>query len=123
MNIVTFILILTGVLLNAAAQLSLKAGTNNLGELTMGNGRVLSMALKIGSDPYIIMGLGCYVISVAVWIFALSRSEVSIAYPMLSIGYIVNAFAAHFLFGENLGFHRILAIGVIGIGVFLLSKS
>ena len=47
-------------------------------------------------------GLLCYVVSVAVWLLVLSRVEVSFAYPLLSVGYIVNAVAGYYLFQENL---------------------
>jgi len=61
---------------------------------------------KLATEPHIIGGLACYVISVVVWIMALSRVPVSVAYPMLSIGYIVNAFAAWMLFGESLAVQK-----------------
>ena len=95
MNAFSFSLILTGVLLNAAAQLLLKAGTNQLGVISFTRDNVLSLGWQLGTQPHIFGGLSCYVISVVVWIMALSRVEVSIAYPMLSIGYVVNAIAAH----------------------------
>ncbi len=59
------------------------------------------------------IGLFCYAISVVIWILALSRVDVSIAYPMLSIGYIVNALAAWALFGEALTVSRAVGIAVI----------
>ena len=71
----------------------------------------------------IIGGLGCYVISVAVWVVGLSRVDVSIAYPMLSLGYVVNAFAAWYLFGEVLSVQRLVGIGIILIGVVVLARS
>ena len=58
-----------------------------------------------------------------VWIVALSRVEVSIAYPMLSIGYVVNAVLAWWLFGEEVNAQRWLGIGVIIIGVVLVARS
>ena len=54
---------------------------------------------------------------------ALSRVPVSIAYPMLSIVYIVNALAANYLFGEVLSNGRLLGMGFIIIGVYLLARS
>ncbi len=123
MSATTFLMILTGVLLNAAAQLLLKAGTNSLGVLSLNGQALIHTALRIGLEPHIIAGLGCYVISVGVWIFALSRVEVSMAYPMLSIGYVVNALAAWYLFGEVLSTPRLLGIGTIILGVFLVSRS
>ena len=54
---------------------------------------------------------------------ALSRAPVSVAYPMLSIGYVVNAVAAAWLFGEPVGSLRIAGIGVIIIGVWMVARS
>jgi multidrug transporter EmrE-like cation transporter len=62
-------------------------------------------------------------VSVAVWIAALSRTEVSLAYPFLSLGYVVNAAAAWYLFGENLSPQRLLAVAVIILGVLLLART
>ncbi len=123
MNATAFALILTGVLLNAAAQLLLKAGTNALGVLTLARGEWLGTIFAVATSPHIVAGIACYVVSVGVWIGALSRVEVSVAYPMLSIGYVVNALAASYLFGEALTVQRWLGIGFIGIGVWLLARS
>jgi drug/metabolite transporter (DMT)-like permease len=79
--------------------------------------------LRAGLQPFIWLGLACYGISVAVWIAALSRTEVSLAYPFLSLGYVVNAVAAWYLFGENLSPQRILAVAVIVFGVWLLART
>ena len=48
-------------------------------------------AREAGIEPRILGGAGCYAVSLVVWIMALSRVPVSIAYPMLSIGYVVSA--------------------------------
>jgi multidrug transporter EmrE-like cation transporter len=123
LNIITFLLILTGVLLNAAAQLLLKAGTTRIGSFEFSAANVLPIGTQLVLQPHILGGLACYVVSVVVWIMALSRVEVSIAYPMLSIGYIVNAVAAYYLFGESLGAQKLLGIGFIVIGVWLVARS
>ena len=60
--------------------------------------------MKIAFQPYILTGMACYAVSLVVWIMALSRVPVSIAYPMLSIGYVINAFVAYFWFGEALAY-------------------
>jgi len=60
---------------------------------------------------------------VITWIAGLSRVDVSIAYPLLSLGYVVNAVAAYFLFGEALTPQRLLAIGIILLGVYILARS
>jgi multidrug transporter EmrE-like cation transporter len=112
MTLITFWIILAGVLLNAAAQLLLKAGTN-----------AAPLGLRLAIEPHILGGLACYVVSVVVWIVALSRVPVSIAYPMLSIGYVVNAIAAWWLLGEAFTPMRLAGIGIIVVGVFLVARS
>ena len=123
MSLVSFALILTGVLLNAAAQLLLKACTNAVGHFDFQLDNVLPVGLKLAFEPHIFGGLCCYAISVVVWIMALSRVPVSIAYPMLSIGYIVNAFAAAWLFGEAVTAQKLAGIGFIVVGVYLVART
>ena len=78
---------------------------------------------KVATQPHILGGLTCYAISVVVWILALSRVEVSIAYPMLSIGYVVNAVAAYVLFGEAVSVQRLVGIGIIIVGVYVVARA
>ncbi|MBI1990296.1 MAG: EamA family transporter [Betaproteobacteria bacterium] len=123
MNAISFSLLMTGVLLNAGAQLLLKAGTNAVGVFAFSSDNLVPVGWKLATEPHIIGGLGCYVLSVIVWILALSRVEVSIAYPMLSIGYVVNALAAWYLFGEAVTLTRLAGIGIIIIGVYIVARS
>jgi multidrug transporter EmrE-like cation transporter len=123
MTLVTFSLILAGVLLNAGAQLLLKAGVSRLGHFEFDLASVWPVGSALAVNPHILGGLACYVVSVGLWILALSRVPVSIAYPMLSIGYVVNALAAWHLFGEALGAQKLVGIGFIIVGVYLVSQS
>lgn len=123
MTPLTFSLVMLGVLLNATAQLLLKAGTNRVGEFAFAWDNVLPIGLKLATNVPILGGLACYVVSVVVWILALSRVPVSVAYPMLSVGYVVNALAAWMLFGESITAQKMVGIGFIVVGVFLVARS
>jgi multidrug transporter EmrE-like cation transporter len=123
MSAISFSLLMTGVLLNAGAQLLLKAGTNSVGVFEFSRDNIIPIGWKLATEPHIAGGLGCYVISVAVWIMALSRVEVSIAYPLLSVGYVVNAIAAWYLFGEAVTTMRMAGIGIIIVGVCVVTRS
>ncbi len=116
-------LILLGVLLNAAAQLLLKEGMRRVGHFEFAWANLLPVGLQVATNVFVLGGMGCYLISVAVWLLVLSRVEVSFAYPMLSIGYIVNAVAGYYLFQENLSVPRITGILIIVAGVYLISRS
>ena len=123
MTPISFALVLTGVLLNAAAQLLLKAGTTAVGHFDFHLDNVLPIGLKLAFEPHIMGGMACYAISLVVWIMALSRTPVSVAYPMLSIGYVINAFIAWQWFGEALAGQKLLGIGFICLGVLLVARS
>lgn len=123
MKLLEFFLVLAGVLLNAGAQLLLKAGTRQVGAFEFSLTNVGPVGWKLATNPPIIGGLGCYAVSVVIWIMALSRVEVSIAYPMLSIGYVINAALAFWLFGEAVTPMRLAGIAIICLGVLIVARS
>ena len=119
----TLAYVLSGVMLNAIAQLALKAAARQLGVLSPEHGEVFGIALRIAAQPAVWAGLFCYALSVGLWIVALSRADISVAYPFLSIGYVITAIAAWQLFGEALSAQRLAAIALICAGVALLYRS
>ena len=114
---------LLSVLLNAAAQLFLKAGTNVVGTVSFGDANTFNTLLNIARVPWFWAGFACYGISLFTWIATLSRLPVSVAYPLVSIGYVVNALAAWWLFGESLTMQKLVGVGFIIIGVILVSTT
>ena len=123
MTSAAFLMLMAGVLLNAAAQLLLKAGTNVLGVITLTRETWFDTLAKMATQGYFVLGAACYAVSIVVWILGLSRVPVSVAYPLLSVGYIINAIAAHYLFGESVTLTRWLGIGFIVVGVWLVARS
>src|SRR5258708_4280599 len=116
-------LIFGGVLLNALGQLLLKAGTNAVGRFDFVPDNFVPIATRVVSEPHIVTGVFCYGVSLVVWIMGLSRVEVSVAYPLLSLGYVINAAAAWYLFGEALTPARIAGIGLIIVGVYFVARA
>jgi len=123
MNLVSFGLIFTGVMLNAAAQILMKAGTNAVGHFGYTMENIVPIGLKLATEWHIVTALFCYALSVVIWVLALSRVPVSIAFPMLSMAYIVTAVAAWFLLGEVLSMTKLIGIGVIILGVIIISRA
>ena len=112
MSLLSFSYIFLAVLLGTAAQLLLKAGTN-----------VMPVGLGLALEPRILGGVACYAVSLVVWILALSKTPVSVAYPMVSLGFALNALLAWWLLGEAVTPMRMAGIGVIIVGVFLVARS
>ncbi len=124
MSWVTWGLILTGVGLNAAAQLLLKLATRPLAEVTGFDLQTLldSLVVLAKSLPFW-AGMLCYGVSVCVWLAALSKAPVSTAYPMLSLGYVVVAAVSVLWLGEVLSPTKVAGIALICVGVVLVSRS
>ena len=116
-------LILLGVSLNAVAQITLKQGMRNIGPFAFSMENLIPVGIKIMLNPFVVAAVLCYAVSVIVWILVLSRVDVSYAYPLLSVGYIVTAIAGKTLFGEALGPARLAGVLVICLGVYLITRG
>lgn len=123
MSLVSFALIFTGVMLNAAAQILMKTGTNAVGHFEFSMENILPIGLRLATELHIVGAMFCYALSVVVWILALSRVPVSIAFPMLSMAYVVNAIAAWYLLGEPFNPTKLVGMGVIILGVIVISRA
>ena len=123
MSLTSFGLIFVGVMLNVAAQLMIKAGTNSIGYFEFSRSNILPIGLRLATEPHIIGAIACYALSVVIWILALSRAQVSIVYPLLSMGYVVNAVAAWWLFNESINPAKVAGISVIILGVVIVSRA
>lgn len=124
MSSLTWTLILLGVGLNASAQLLLKTATRGLTHFTeFGIDTLRGSALTLAISLPFWAGMLCYAASVCVWIAALTRAPVSVAYPMLSVGYVVVAAIGALWLGESLTVPKVCGIALICGGVYLVSRS
>lgn len=123
MNYLVLGLILADVILNVAGQLSLKFGMSKIGNFALSVGNLPPVLVKAALNPFVILGLFCYGLGFLVWLIVLAKAEVSYAYPMISLGYVLTAFLAWQLFGENVTLIRLAGIFVTCLGVFIIARS
>ena len=123
MRLSDFSILFCGVLLNAFAQLGLKAATRVSGPLIAGDAGVWQRALNLLVVPSLWYAIFAYGLSLIVWLIGLSRVPVSQAYPLLSLGYVINIGLAWWLLGEVPNVQRVAGIGVIVVGVVLVTRS
>jgi len=120
---VVLFLILLDVLLNVTGQLSLKHGMSKIGNFSLSLSALPPVFLKAATSLPVLFGLFCYGLGFMVWLIVLSKAEVSYAYPLISLGYVLTAILAWFLFGEALNENRLVGIVVICLGVFLIARN
>jgi multidrug transporter EmrE-like cation transporter len=114
-------LILTAVLLGAAGQVILKRGMQIYGEVSVAG--VWSQLIPIFKVPQVTIGFLLYALSSVLWIAVVSNVELSVAYPMVSIAYVVVFVASWLLLGEDIPPLRIAGLAVIVTGVTMISRS
>ncbi len=115
--------ILVSVVAGAAGQVLLKKGMGSMGPLTLSIDQLGSILWRIGTNPYVVIGLAIYVTGTLFWLTALSRVDLSYAYPFASLSYIVMLIASWQLFNENITVLRLLGTLVVCLGVFIISRS
>ncbi|MGC4027425.1 MAG: EamA family transporter [Steroidobacteraceae bacterium] len=122
MKLADFGILSVGVALNAFAQLGLKAATQGTGPLRMAAGDWGRLSGLLAA-PALWAALTAYGVSVVVWIIGLSRVPVSQAYPLLSMGYVLNIALAWMLLGETPTLMRTAGTLVIVAGVVMVAGS
>ncbi len=118
----SMILIVFSVMLSAFAQLLLKQGMTKVGEISSLS-KAPSMLLTAISNPLVLAGLAVFGISAVFWLVVLSRVPLSIAYPMVSLGYLFTVLFSWLKFNEPVKLITLMGCLVIMLGVFLISRG
>lgn len=116
-------LILIGVVLNAFAQLVLKKAMVSVGVFSFQSNELVRALSAAAFNPYLLIGLASYLLSFVVWMLVLSRVDVGVAYPCLSIGYVLALLGSWAFLGEPLSMGRALGIALIIAGVVVVTRS
>jgi drug/metabolite transporter (DMT)-like permease len=111
--------ILGTVCLSAVAQVALKIGTRSLSS----GGGLPGVILSVASSPFIWLGLGIYGASVLAWLWVLSKTDVSVAYPFVGISFVLTAVMGAVLLQENVSPLRIAGTALVIFGCILIAKS
>lgn len=122
MNI-AIVYILVSVLAGGIGQVILKKGMADMGPLTLSVGQLGSILWRMATNPYVIVGLGIYAMGTILWLTALSRIELSYAYPFASLGYVIMLVASWQLFHEDISLLRLIGCAIVIFGVILISKT
>lgn len=114
LTIGSFGLICIAIALGSCGQICLKLG---LGHRDLGGASVFATFFKIlhaMANPYILIGLACYVVSTFFWILVLSKVRLSVAYPMISMGYVIVVILSSVVLREHMDW-RYAGIGLLCI--------
>src|SRR5438874_5564425 len=119
----TFALLLIAMCLTVTGELLLKTGMNKHGELNVSFSTLVPTAVKLFTSPWVLGGFVFVFSGALFWLAVLSRWPLSLAYPLLSISYIIGIAAAVVFLKEKVTWTHALGVMVIIIGVYLISRE
>ena len=123
MRIFDFLAILVSVSLAVVGQLFLKMGMLRMGRFSLNISTIVQQYTRVLLNPFIIAGIIGFALSMLVWLYVLSRLELSIAYPFVALNYVLILFASYFLLKETITPLKIMGVAVIVLGVYLISRG
>ena len=116
-------LILCSVGLAALAQITLKAGMNEVrssfGVVGLGTDSLRAVA----TTPTVWLGLVLFGLSAVVWLGVLSRVSLSFAYPFASLTYVVIVVVDRFVLGQSVPSARWVGVAAIVAGILVIART
>jgi len=106
--------------LSACAQLLMKMGMMNVP--TSGSSGT-ELIFKVSTNPLILGGFLTYGIGAVLWLKVLSQTELSMAYPFVSLGFVLVAILSWLVLGEHLSVGRVVGIALVVAGVVIVGKT
>ncbi len=113
--------ILLSVICSSMAHVALKIGMNAV-RATPAAGP-WEYALRTALNPFVILGMGLHFVALAIWLYALSKVDVSYAYPFIALGFVLVLAYSHFFLHEDVNLWRLAGVLLICGGVALVAKS
>ena len=118
------ILVLVCIFCAAGGQTALKSGMNQVGEIgSLGQLFNLGTLFHIFTNPRVLAGISLYVISLVLWLGALSTLNVSFMYPLLSLSYVITAIIAFVFLKESITLLHWAGISLVVGGCFLIMRT
>ena len=120
LTIALFLLI--AISLGAFGQIALKHGMKQFGSLGQPGVGMVSSVIQAILTPYVLLGLSLYAISSCFWLVVLSSWNLSYAYPMIAISYVLVVLLSRVFFREHVVPLQWLGIACMCTGLVLVAR-
>jgi drug/metabolite transporter (DMT)-like permease len=118
-----YFLIALVIVLVVTGQLLLKFGMQQIGAISFSREHLFQSSIKVITSPVIISGLILYFFSSFIWLFVISKAELSVVQPITALSYVLITFFSWLLFKEDVSLLRIAGVAAITLGVYLVARS
>ena len=116
-------IILLSILMSSTAHIFLKKGMMTHALNSVKSDGIISLVWTVGTNPWVMGGMFLHVSALVVWLLALSKVDISFAYPFLALGYVLVSAMAWIWLGEEISQMKLFGMGIIIIGILVLAKA
>lgn len=117
------IFILLTVVLTVVGQLVLKARVDFLTKQNGLDSSLLAKVVGYFSDGWVLLGFASAFAASAFWMLALSKFDLSYAYPFMSINFVLVAMFSAFVFHEAISLNKFIGLFFIVAGTIISARS
>lgn len=117
------LILLVSVLLTVIGQIFWKIGANQVGQITISISNFIPSTIKLFTNIWVIFGCAVFIVSSILWVAALTKLDLSFAFPFLSLGYVLIFLVSYLIFHEQISTLRLAGMILICIGVIFVAKS
>lgn len=117
----TYLLALSSIGLGAVGQFLLKVGALQLRQGSPAG--PAGFLAAVAKTPLIYAGLFCFGTSFLLWIWVLTKMDLSRAYPLVGLSYVIILVLSHFILREPVTLARAGGVALVVAGVLLISRA
>jgi len=123
-TVINVILLVISIGLAVSGQLAMKAGMNKVGEIKKEDFKHLgNLIMRVLKSHWAVAGILLYAISSLFWLVVLSRVPLSVAYPIVAVGYVVVVIYSKLVFKEDVRFIAWIGLALIVVGVIITAQG
>lgn len=111
------------IIFTVAGQLFVKQGTREVGASPAQATMLVGFIWRAFTNIWVVLGLGCAVIAAVSWTVAVSRSNLSFAYPFMALAIVLVLFLSGLIFGEEIPLTRWFGVLIVCLGIFVASRT
>jgi len=121
---ITVILFTMSIIFGAVGALLMKIGAGRMGTIQLGSAQaIVHFLAKMFTNPMVLGGMTLYFLSAAVWLYLLTKLDISVVQPVLALTYVVTPILAIIFLNEGVPPMRWFGIFIIILGVFIVART
>ncbi len=105
-----------------AGQTAIKLGVSQPSTERTASG-LFALVNLILTSPWVLLGLTLYGIGAVAWIAVLARLDLSLAYPLLALNFVLITLSSRLILGETVPTMRWIGMFVICVGIIIVARS